>query len=97
MRSRGVVLSAVQFSLIAFGLILLLSQGASAQHILIAPPASKSGAYGPQSNMSARKPLPPRVMRRLEQWKRNLVPVAPVPSAKISPNIAMRSVRSELV
>jgi hypothetical protein len=89
-RIRRFVPLILQFSLFLFGLIVFLSQAASAQHILPAPPAPKSGVYGPQSNTSVHKSLSPRVMQRSEQQKKRFAPIVPVPSAKFLPGIAMR-------
>jgi len=85
---RCFVLFVLQFSLVAFGLSLLLGH-ASAQHIMPAPPAPKSSVFGPESNMSTRKSSPPRTMQRPEQRKKRLAPVAPVPSPKFAPGIAI--------
>jgi hypothetical protein len=89
-RIRRFVPSVLQFSLFLFGLIVFLSQAASAQHILPAPPPPKSAVYGPQSNMPARRSLPPRIMQRSEHQKKRFAPIVPVPSAKFLPGIATR-------
>jgi hypothetical protein len=79
----------LQASFVSFGLNVILSQAAFAQHILPAPPPPKSGIFGSSSNMFAPKSTPSRDMQRPQQRKRHIAPVVPVPSNRHWPNIVI--------
>jgi len=90
-RFVGFVLSAAKYWLVVFIFSVSLSQVASAQHIMPAPPPPKSGIFTPPWAEVDRKSPQLRAIQRTQRKKRP-APMVPVPSSRYFPSIAANCV-----